>query len=713
MTSMRTIDAITSSAPHRRPATLVELLWSRASAQPDEVAYTFLRDEDGRVDQLTYGELAHRVRAIAVLLQEREAASERVLILYPSGLDYIAAFFGCLAAGAVAVPAYPPRPNRPMPRIEAILADSGATIALTTSAILANVSRQFDAIPALRALSWLATDLLDVQLAANFRPEKLTASSLAFLQYTSGSTGDPKGVMVSHGNLLHNLALMRQGLMMPDASRWVTWLPMYHDMGLIGGILEPMFMGGSSVLISPAAFLQRPICWLQAIATYRGNISGAPNFAYDLCVDKTTSEQRATLDLSSWQLTVCAAEPVRRETLRRFADAFAPAGFSRHAFYPGYGLAECTLQVTGGYGPAEPVSLAVSRAALGQQRVLLRDGSEEGVGEVLAGIDEGSEASNGHGPSNGAGPSNGHGPSHGHGPAPTRLTRRSGDAAAQNFVGCGRVRLDQQVLIVDPEVRTRCDDDEIGEIWVAGPSVAQGYWNRPELTAEVFQARLADVSQVPQDEGGEGPFLRTGDLGFFHGGELFVTGRLKDLIIIRGRNHYPQEIELTVERCHSALRATGGAAFAVDIEREEQLVVVHELDRQHRDADRGEVLAAIRRAVAEEHEVTPYAIVLIKAYSIPKTSSGKIQRRACRQAYLEDRLEVVTASEGCTASPSVNGAASLNGTAHSPSGAARTAAEIQQWLVVNLARDCESHLRKWTCGSRSILWGSIRSRWSD
>ncbi len=331
------------------PATLVELLWSREADDPQGIPFTFLRDEDGRETCWSYRDLAQRTRAIATRLQRLNLAGERVLILYPSGLDYIAAFFGCLAAGAVAVPAYPPRPNRPMTRLSAILADSGAKAAVTTRSLLASIERQFNGAPDLRRLKWLTTDELDPADSA-YRPQRITGQTLAFLQYTSGSTGDPKGVMVSHGNLLHNLALMRQGLELPDDSRWVTWLPMYHDMGLIGGILEPMFMGGSSVLLSPAAFLHRPVCWLQAITKYRGVISGAPNFAYDLCVDRIGPTQLAGLDLSSWRLTVCAAEPVRAETLDRFAAAFRPVGFSPAAFYPGYGLAEATLQVTGGQG---------------------------------------------------------------------------------------------------------------------------------------------------------------------------------------------------------------------------------------------------------------------------------------------------------------------------------------------------------------------------
>jgi len=336
--------------------------------------------------------------------------------------------------------------------------------------------------------------------------------------------------------------------------------------------------------MAPTAFFQRPIRWLQAISRYRGTTSGGPNFAYDLCIRKITPEQRASLDLSSWDVAFNGAEPVRAETLERFARLFAPCGFRREAFYPCYGLAEATLFATGGLKKAPPVLYTVQRAELERHRVV---------------------------------------------PA------SPGEAGAQTLVSNGRPWPGHRVVIVDPESRERCAEGQVGEIWLAGPSIAQGYWQRPAETAATFGGYLATS--------GEGPFLCTGDLGFVQGGELYVTGRQKDLIIIKGINRYPQEIEQTVERSHGGLRPNAGAAFAVDVGNEERLVVVQEWEG-HQRPDEGVVQAvagAIREAVFAEHEIQVYAVVLIKQGSIPKTSSGKIQRQACRQAYLEGTLDIM------------------------------------------------------------------------
>ncbi|MBI3361099.1 MAG: AMP-binding protein, partial [Chloroflexi bacterium] len=565
------------------PSSLVELLRWRADNQPARRAYTFLEDGDAPERNVTYGELDRQARAIAARLAEAGAKGERALLLYPPGLEFISAFFGCLYAGVAAVPAYPPRLNRPMPRLQAIVADAQATIGLTVTSILSNLERRFENEPDMASLRWLDTGTPPPGAEADWREPGITADTLAFLQYTSGSTNAPKGVVLSHGNLMHNLAVIRHGFQLDSSGRALFWLPSYHDMGLIGGLLEPMYIGGSSVLMSPASFLQRPARWLEAIGRHRATITGAPNFAYQLCVDKVTPGQRAALDLSSLHLAFCGAEPIRRETLDNFAETFAPCGFRREAFYPCYGLAEATLLVSGGNGPGVPRIHTVQRKALAQNRVVEASADDDG---------------------------------------------------AQALVSCGHSLLDQKIVIADPETLTRLAPDEIGEIWLAGRSVAQGYWNRPEETQHTFGARLADT--------GEGPFLRTGDLGFLRDGELFVTGRLKDLIIIHGRNHYPHDIELTVEQSHPALQPSGGAAFAVEADSQsEQLVIVHELTRQGRNANVGEVTAAIRQAVAENHDLSAHAIVLIKPLSLPKTSSGKIQRHACRAQFLEGSLEVM------------------------------------------------------------------------
>ena len=573
-------------SPNREFSTLIELLRWRALRQPEQRAYTFLLDGEVETGYLTYGELDCRARSIAVALQSCGAGGERALLLYPPGLEYIAAFFGCLYAGVVAVPAYPPQFNRPMPRLQAIVADAQATVALTTTQSLSNASRQFAHVPDLKTLRWLATDNLTGDLEDNWQEPAVTNDTLAFLQYTSGSTAAPKGVMVSHGNLLHNQQLIQKAFEHTEQSTVVGWLPLFHDMGLIGNMLQPLYVGIGCILMSPIAFLQRPLRWLQAISRYKATTSGGPNFAYDLCVRKITPEQRAILDLSSWEVAFNGAEPLRAETLDRFAAAFEPCGFRRKAFYPCYGMAETTLIVSGGITAAAPVLQTVEGAALEQNRVVPACGENDGT---------------------------------------------------QTLVGCGQPLQDMQIVIAHPETFTRCLPDEVGEIWVAGSSVTQGYWNRTEETERIFNAYLSDT--------GEGPFLRTGDLGFLKEGELFITGRLKDLIIIRGRNHYPQDIEWTVERSQLVLQPTCNAAFSLNVAGEERLGVAAEVKRSClRNLDVEEVIAAIRQAVAENHELQVYAVLLLKTGSIPKTSSGKIQRHACRTGFLNGSLDVVGSS---------------------------------------------------------------------
>ncbi|ASC71044.1 peptide synthetase [Halomicronema hongdechloris C2206] len=566
-------------------STLVDLLRRRALHQPGQKAFTFLKDGEIEAGSLTYRELDHQSRTIAARLQAMGLEGERALLLYPPGLEYLAAFFGCLYAGVIAVPAYPPRNQRNTPRILAVVKDAEAAIALTTTVIQARLQSLLRKHEDLADLQWLTTDDLAAGAAGEWQPPTLGSDSLAFLQYTSGSTGMPKGVMLSHGNLLHNAAVTYELMGHSPESVFVSWLPVYHDMGLIGGILQPLYGDFPCILMPPASFLQRPYRWLQTISHYRGTTSGAPNFAYELCVEKVTPEQRQSLDLSSWTVAFNGAEPVRSQTLERFAAEFATCGFRSQAFYPCYGMAEATLMVSGGRQQEAPVVKLLQKVALEHNRVVEANGHS---------VDQ-----------------------------------------AQSLVGCGQTMPQQRIVIAHPETQIRCAGDEIGEIWVSGPSVGQGYWQRPAESEQTFAAYLADT--------GVGPFLRTGDLGFLHQGELFITGRTKDLIIIRGRNLYPQDIELTTERSHPALRSGGGAAFMVEEQREEKLVVVQELEfRQKPDPE--EVTAAIREAIAQEHEVQAYAVVLIKPGTIPKTSSGKIQRRATRAGFLAGHLEVISSS---------------------------------------------------------------------
>jgi amino acid adenylation domain-containing protein len=567
-------------------AGLIEVLRARASAQPDRLAYLFLQNGEEEEARLTYGELDLRARALAARLQERGTAGGRALLLYPPGLEFIAAFFGCLCAEVVAVPAYPPRPGRGLDRLGAILADARPSVVLTTSALLERLRGGLAAAPELAGVEWLATDgseAADPALAAKWREPRIDPGALAFLQYTSGSTASPKGVMVSHGNLLHNERMIQQAFGQSEDSVVVGWLPLYHDMGLIGTVLQPLWAGATCILMAPLAFLQRPARWLRAISRWGGTTSGGPDFAYALCVQRISAEERAGLDLSRWSVAFNGAEPVRAETMDRFAAAFAANGFRREAFFPCYGLAEGTLFVAGGGPGAGPAVRSVVAAELEAHRVVHAEADAIG---------------------------------------------------SRSLVSCGRAWMEQRIEIVDPESGTPCAAGRVGEIWVSGPSVARGYWGQLEATERAFGARLPD---------GTGPFLRTGDLGFVDGGELFVTGRLKDLIILRGRNLYPHDVERTVEHSHPALRPGGGAAFSVDEDGAERLVVVHEVERRA-GADVETVAAAVRAAVAAEHEAQVHAVVLLKAGSLPRTSSGKTRRNACRQGWLAGTLEVVGSS---------------------------------------------------------------------
>ncbi len=571
------------SVPTRGEATLVDLLRKRALQQQSQVGYTFLIDGEAQEVNLTYQALDQKARSLAAFLQSMKATGERALLLYPPGLEFIEAFFGCLYAGVTAVPVYPPRRNQRMARLQAIVKDAQASFALTTTSVLTNIEHSFKQEPELATLYYVTTENLTDNFALSWQPLKISSDALAFLQYTSGSTGTPKGVMVSHANLLHNQEMIKTAFQHTQESIVVGWLPLFHDMGLIGNVLQPLYGGFPVILMSPEKFLKKPLRWLSAISLYKGTTSGGPNFAYELCVNKITDEQRATLDLSRWQVAFNGAEPISAETIERFVAAFAPCGFRCEAFYPCYGMAETTLIVSGGYASARPILQTVQKEALEQNRI---------------------------------------------------VTVSKEDSASQTVVGCGQALQDMKVVIANPETMTRCKSNEIGEIWVSGASVTQGYWNRPEQTKQTFQAQLLDTESEP--------FLRTGDLGFLLNGELFITGRLKDLIIIRGQNHYPQDIELTVERSHLALRAGCGAVFTVEVKGEERLVVVQEVEHSYlRKLDVNEVVGNIRHCVATHHGLQVYAAVLIRTGTICKTSSNKIQRHACRSAFISGSLDVV------------------------------------------------------------------------
>ncbi|MGF1478107.1 MAG: fatty acyl-AMP ligase [Cyanophyceae cyanobacterium] len=579
--------------------TLIDLLQFRADSQPEQSVYTFLVDGETEAVSLTYRELDRQAKRIAVYLRSYCQPGERALLLYPPGLEYIAAFYGCLYAGIVAVPAYPPRPNRSLLRLQSIIKDAQAKVALTTRAEFDRLERRFAQAPELRNLYWLSTEV-DSCSANQWRAPDIASDTLAFLQYTSGSTAAPKGVMITHRNLLHNLEAIRQYFESRTSSRGVIWLPPYHDMGLIGGILQPLYSGSPVVLMSPLMFLQSPIRWLQAISRYRASVSGGPNFAYELCIRKVTDQQVLTLDLSRWDVAFNGAEPINYSTIERFAEKFAPGGFRREAFYPCYGMAEATLIVSGGTKTAPPVAQVVCKEALQINQVV---------------------------------------------PATVNRFEIDSSRDLHVLVGCGRSIPEQKIVIAHPEKLMQCAEDQIGEIWISGPSIARGYWNQPETTDRAFSAYLVDTE--------EGPFLRTGDLGFIRNGELFVTGRLKDMIIINGRNYYPQDIEQTVEQNHPQLRANCCASFSVSVSGEEKLAIVAEVERTYqsrRPDDRGAsessvhpylLVESIGRAVVQEHDLQVHKVLLLKPGSIPKTSSGKIQRHECRLGFLNGTLEAI------------------------------------------------------------------------
>ncbi len=586
----------------KKYSTLIELLRWRALEQPGQQLYIYLSDGEMEGARLTIAGLDQQARAIAAVLQRYGAEGQRALLLYPAGIEFIPGFFGCLYAGVIAVPLSPPniaQPERTLPRLCTIARDARPTLVLTTSALLSRLEGSLTQVPELQAMCWLATDHVAGSAASDWREPEVTGNTLALLQYTSGSTASPRGVMVSHANLLENSAHINEAFEITSDTMSVTWLPVFHDMGLTNGIVQPLYGGRGCILMPPQSFLQRPGRWLEAISRYRATISGGPNFAYDMCARRITPEQRGALDLSSWKVAYNGAEPVRADTLKRFAATFAACGFRQSFFYPCYGLAEATLIVSGGVVNDEPVQCTTAAAPL----------EYNGIVETC-----------------------------------DRQSR------IRTLIGCGHAMAQTRIVIAHTDSLTACAADEVGEIWVSGPSVTAGYWNRPEETESTFHAYLADT--------GEGPFLRTGDLGFLRAGELFVTGRLKDLIIIGGRNLYPQDIELTVEQSHAAVRPGGCVAFSVESVDEERLIVAAEVERSYRMVERcpergaanchlpgrppletEAVVRAIRRAVAEEHDVRVHEVMLLRAGSIPKTPSGKVQRRACEARYLAGALD--------------------------------------------------------------------------
>lgn len=575
--------AVTGDLP-----TIVDVLRRRAAILGQKRAYVFLTDSGTEVS-IDHAGLDRAARQVASALRSRAAEGDRVLLVYAAGVDYLCGFFGCLYAGFIAVPVSPPHSSGQLPRLESVARDAATNLVLTTGTTARNLRRRFHGAAIIDALDWIATDQLSVDAddqpaASAFDPE-----SLAYLQYTSGSTGAPRGVTIRHRHVACNIASLDEACAPAEDSVIVTWLPHFHDMGLVYGLLMPLYVGCECVFMSPMTFIQRPIRWLSAISRYGGTHATAPNFAYDLCVRKCSAEQIARLDLSTWAVAGNGAEPVRWTTMEAFARRFEPCGFRARSFCPAFGLAEATLEVTAVDRFDDPRRVWVDAAALSAGRLVYVE-------------------------------------------HPSVATRA--------FVACGRPPAGMKVVIVDPSTHRRVPPDRTGEIWVAGPSVASGYWNRPAESERMFGAMVCDT--------GEGPFLRTGDIGFLRDGELFVTGRLKDVVIVAGRNYHAEDLEATVADCHPAVRPGCCTAFSVDSDRGEQLVIAAEIDRAWRRCasdthpdrtfDPTSLIHAIRQMVAEQHGIMVSDVVLLPAGTIPRTSSGKVQRHRCRDAYILGEL---------------------------------------------------------------------------
>jgi amino acid adenylation domain-containing protein len=563
-------------------ASFLHVLRQRAVHQPGRIAFTFLRDGESDEANITYAELDRRACAIAAYLESIGVAGQGAMLLLPSGPEYIACFFGCMYAGVIAIPGFPVhfgRVRRDETWFRAVLADACPALAFAAPEMTRRSAKHLQQNSVAARIKWVDPQTIDDVGVEHWREPQVTAESIAFLQYTSGSTSAPKGVMISHGNILHNQQVIQAACNTDQESTVVGWLPLFHDMGLVGTVLQPVYLGARSVLMAPNRFLEKPVRWLRAITRYRAHSSTAPNFAYELCTHKSTPEEKKDLDLRSWRIAVNGAEPVCAETMDGFSAAFADCGFHAGSFFPCYGLAESTLMVSGGRDTPLPVVKPVSARAL-ENNIVCTPGEGE---------------------------------------------------TARLLVGCGRVLLGQQVRIVDPHTLNECAEGTIGEIWVKGPSVAKGYWNRDQETSTTFASFLSPA---------QGPYLRTGDLGFFASGQLFISGRLKDLVIIRGRNLYPHDIEQTAQECHPAVTRNSGAAFAVETEGQDFLVVVNEV-QQRSDAQPQQLIAAIREAVLLEYGVHVHAIVLVHSGTIPKTTSGKIRRRACRDRYLAGELKII------------------------------------------------------------------------
>jgi acyl-CoA synthetase (AMP-forming)/AMP-acid ligase II len=564
---------------------LAEVLLEAANASPQRTALRFL-DPKGGNKELTFAALDHRARCVSEFLVRRVAAGSVVLLAIPPGLDFLPAFLGCIHAHVLAAPVAAPRRSADRDRIEKIVANCNAVVGLTIRELRAKLSGlggQADALNRGATLEWVSVeDILDGDISSSRVVERRSSAwrprsnEVAYLQYTSGSTSIPRGVEVTTGGLVHSLHCIVDTLALGPEDVCVTWLPHFHDMGLVGMLLAPLFVGASAVVLSPFDFVRAPIKWLKAFSDFRGTFTASPNFGYELCANQARILERTELDLTSWRVAGNGSEPVRADTVRRFIDAFEPAGFAPSAMAPCYGLAEATLVVSISR-PWNPVRL------VGFDRMLLSQG----------------------------------------------IVQESDGDAAMTLVGCGPPVVGTDIAIVDPVTGTRRPPNGVGEIWVRSESVASGYHNQETHFSDCFHASIKNE---------QGLFLRTGDLGFIHKGELFVTGRMRDIVIVRGRNIHSEDIELAAQGAHPELRASRGVAFGVDGDEEEGVVILQEVKATMPRARADEVILNIRAAINGVHGVDPMDIALLPPRTIELTSSGKLARWKTQAAWLEDRI---------------------------------------------------------------------------
>lgn len=568
--------------PARQCSDLAALLRYRAETRPDDVAFVALAGGDPTGSPLTYGELERQASQVGGYLARHTQTGDRVLLVFRNQLEFVASFAACLLTGRIAVPVAPPASTRLAARFAGLVRTAQPALVLAAPEVRARARAVVAEHEAATAALWPEFDEVQAEVGAGWTAPDPSGSTIAFCQYTSGSTGNPKGVAVTHANLLHNGGLLERAFAATASTRLVSWLPFSHDWGLIGGIVFPLYVGIPCAFLDPAAFLYKPAWWLQAISTFRGTMSCAPNFGYEACVERILEGDCAGLDLGAWSVAQIGAEPIQKRTMDRFSERFAPYGFRPEAFHPTYGLAEHTLIVSGLKRHQRPVHLSARRATLEKGRF---EECPEGSGEE-----------------------------------------------PRVLVGCGLPVAPDDLQIVDPETLRPCSEGEVGEVWMSGPSVAGGYWRDPDATLETFRARRQDA--------GDRPHLRTGDLGFLWSGELFLCGRLKDMIIKGGNNYFAEDLELSVEASHAALRRGCGAAFAADAAGQERLVIVYELNYGQQ-PDLPWVIGSIQKGIARDHNTLADAIVLIRPGTLEKTSSGKVRRREVRRQFLEGGLQIL------------------------------------------------------------------------